>query len=94
MRADGRELVDSEAVRLAFLALSCPTVLVRAPRGYLDEPRPLLPEEVVAEARAALPHLVDVPVPDTNHWLLCFRDREAAVVAEQIATVAGAGAGG
>lgn len=91
VRADGRELLDSEAVRRAFLTLSCPTVLVRAPRGYLDEPSPLLPEEAVAEARAALPHLVDVCVPDTNHWLLCLGDRGAGVIAERIAARAGSG---
>lgn len=85
VRADGRELLEVDAVRAALAGISCPAVLVRAPRGLLDEARPLLPEEAVAEAKATLPRLVDVVVPDTNHYLVALGDREAAVVADQIA---------
>lgn len=90
VRRDGRDLIDGAVARRAFLALGgIPTVVVRAPRGLLDEPRPFLPDEVVAEARAGVPGLVDVEVPDTNHYLLVLRDREAAVVADQIRQMAG-----
>jgi lipase len=89
VREDSRELLDVEAVRRAVLALGGPAVLVRAPRGLQDEERPLLAEEAVAEAREALPHLVDVTVPDTNHYLVLLGEREAAVVADQIRSAAG-----
>ncbi len=84
VRADGADLLDVEAVRRAFVALACPTVVVRAPRGLLDEPNPLLSEAAVAEAKVALPHLVDVVVPDTNHYQLLLGDREAKAVADQL----------
>jgi lipase len=84
VRADGADLLDVAAVRRAFLALACPTVVVRAPRGLLDEPNPLLPESAVAEAKEALPHLADVVVPDTNHYQLLLGDREAKAVADQL----------
>jgi pimeloyl-ACP methyl ester carboxylesterase len=84
VRADGADLLDVAAVRRAFLALACPTVVVRAPRGLLDEPNPLLPESAVAEAKEALPHLADVVVPDTNHYQLLLGDREAKTVADQL----------
>lgn len=89
VRADGRDLLDHDAARRALLALTCPTVLVRAPRGLQDEDRPLLPEESVGAAKEELPHLVDVVVPDTNHYLVLLGDREAAVVAEQVRAAAG-----
>lgn len=84
VRADGADLLDVAAVRRAFLALACPTVVVRAPRGLLDEPNPLLPESAVAEAKEALPHLADVAVPDTNHYQILLGDREAKTVADQL----------
>jgi pimeloyl-ACP methyl ester carboxylesterase len=90
VREDGRDVLDSEAVRLAALSLSCPTVVLRAPWGLLDDAKPFLPDEVVAETAEKLPNLVHVLVPETNHYLLVFGDREAAVVADRIAAAAGA----
>ncbi len=89
VQADGADLLDVDAVRRAFTALACPVALVRAPRGLLDDSNPLLPEGAVAEARAALPHMVDVEVPDTNHYLLLLGDREAKTVADQIRALCG-----
>lgn len=88
VRADGRDLLDYDAARRALLALACPTVLVRAPRGLQDESRPLLPEELVAAVKQDMPHLEDVVVPDTNHYLLVMAEREAAAVAEQVRAAA------
>jgi hypothetical protein len=82
-------MLDVDAARRAFLALACPTVLVRAPRGLLDDPNPLLPEAAVDEAKAQLPHLVDVVVPDTNHYQLVLGDREAKAVADQLRLLCG-----
>ena len=89
VRADGAEMLDVDAARVAFASLAVPTVLVRAPRGLLDDPNPLLPDAAVAEARAALPHLVDVVVPDTNHYLVVLGDREAKTVADQLRILCG-----
>jgi pimeloyl-ACP methyl ester carboxylesterase len=90
VRADGADLLDVDAVRHAFMALACPTVVVRAPRGLLDEPdNPLVPESAVAEATAVLPHLADVVVPDTNHYQLLLGDREAKTVADQVRALCG-----
>lgn len=89
VRADGADTLDVDAVRRNFLALACPTVLLRAPRGLLDEANPLLPEEAVEEAKAALPHLVDVLVPDTNHYLIVLGDREAKTVADHLRALTG-----
>jgi pimeloyl-ACP methyl ester carboxylesterase len=90
VRGDGRDLVlDTDSLRSALGALACPTVLLRAPRGLLDQPFPLVPEEAVAEVAAICPALVDEVVPDTNHYLIAFGDREAKVVADRIAAAAG-----
>ena len=90
VREDGRDVLDADGVRRSALALSCPTVLLRAPWGLLDDPKPAITEEVVAEAAKTMPNLVDVLVPKTNHYMLVMGDREAAVVAERIAAAAGA----
>jgi pimeloyl-ACP methyl ester carboxylesterase len=90
VRADGRDVLDAEAARRSVLGLTCPTVLLRAPYGFLDDPEPMISEELAAEMTAKLPNLIDVLVPETNHYMLAFGDREAAVVAERIAAAAGA----
>jgi pimeloyl-ACP methyl ester carboxylesterase len=93
VRTDGRDVLYLDTVRRSALALSCPTVLLRAPWGLLDDPNPAITEETVAEAAKSLPNLVDVLVPETNHYMLVFGDREAAVVAENILAAAGADTG-
>lgn len=85
--ADGRDELDVAAVWAAVAAMPEPVILVRAPRGLADEPNPLLPEAVVNEAKRILPGLRDVLVDDTNHYLIVLGDREAAVVATEIAQV-------
>jgi hypothetical protein len=84
VRADGRDLLDRDSTGKALQSLADPSVLLWAPRGIMDEDRPLLPAEVIAEAQALLPHLVVAEVPDTNHYFLLLGDVEAAAVAEQI----------
>lgn len=90
VRVDGRDLLDPApgwAALAALAAVACPVVLLRAPRGLLDEPPPLISDEVVVEASALLPGLVDVVVADTNHYLIAMGRREAATVAAQIRSV-------
>lgn len=87
VRADGRDQFDVAAVWAAVAAIPEPVVLVRAPRGLADEPDPLLPEAVVDEAKRIQPGMRDVLVEDTNHYLIVLGDREAAVVAAEVARV-------
>lgn len=89
VRADGRDLLVDAGVRQAVLSVSCPTVLLRAPRGLLDQPDPLLPDEVVAAHVEQVPGLVDEVVADTNHYRIVLGDREAEIVASRIRTAAG-----
>jgi pimeloyl-ACP methyl ester carboxylesterase len=88
VRADGRDLLDGAAAWKALTSMPPPVVLVRAPRGLLDEPNPLLPEAVVDEARRLVPVLGDVVVDDTNHYLIVMGEREAAAVAAEISRLA------
>ena len=84
VRADGRDLLDGDSGRKALHSLADPCVLLWAARGLQNEERPLLPAETIADARALLPHLAVVEVPDTNHYLILLGDREAGVVADEI----------
>jgi pimeloyl-ACP methyl ester carboxylesterase len=84
VRADGRDLLDGDSGRKALGSLTDPAVLLWAARGLQNEDRPLLPAETIADARALLPHLAVIEVPDTNHYLILLGDREAGVVAEEI----------
>lgn len=87
VRADGRGLLDSAAAWEAVAAVPEPVVLLRAPRGLTDEPKPLLSEAVVEETKRTVPGMRDVLVDDTNHYLIVLGDREAATVAGEIARV-------
>jgi pimeloyl-ACP methyl ester carboxylesterase len=84
VRADGRDLLDPAATEKALAALACPATLLWAPRGLQDEDRPLLSAEVIAAAQEALPRLTVRQVPDTNHYLILLRDRDARAVAAAI----------
>jgi len=88
VRADGADLLVDEEVRSAFTRVRCPAQLVRAPRGLLNQPDPLLPEAVVAQALAALPGLVDELVPDVNHYTVVLGRAGADAVARAISRAA------
>jgi pimeloyl-ACP methyl ester carboxylesterase len=88
VQADGRDLLDPAATEKALAALACPATLLWAPRGLQDEDRPLLSAEVIAAAQGALPHLTVRQVPDTNHYLILLRDRDAHAVAAAIRELA------
>lgn len=60
-------LLSSEPID-GLLTATCPVTLLRAPRGLLNDPSPLIPDEAVEPFRVALPQLVDEVVPDTNHY--------------------------
>jgi len=74
-------LQDPELITDSLRSLRCPITLIRAERGLLNQPEPLLPVAVVDQWRSALPQLVDGVVPDTNHYTLMFGARGAAEIA-------------
>ena len=84
VRDDGRDLLDTDSVGKALHSLTGACVLLWAPRGLMNEERPLLPPEAIVDAQALLPQLAVVEVPDTNHYFILLGDREAAVVAGEI----------
>ncbi|HXT42524.1 MAG TPA: alpha/beta hydrolase [Pseudonocardiaceae bacterium] len=92
VRVDGRDVLDATAAWAALAAVAQPVVLLRAPRGFADEPSPLIPETLVDQARRIVPGLGELLIDDTNHYLIVFGDREAAAVAGEIARVTTAGA--
>ncbi|MFQ5947984.1 MAG: alpha/beta hydrolase [Acidimicrobiia bacterium] len=68
VREDGRDMLLSSEPIDGLLTATCPVTLLRAPRGLLNDPSPLIPDEAVEPFRVALPQLVDEVVPDTNHY--------------------------
>jgi pimeloyl-ACP methyl ester carboxylesterase len=90
VRADGRDILDGAAAWHAAVALPEPVVVLRAPRGLTDDLNPLLPAAVVDAAKRLLPRMRDVLIDDTNHYLIVFGEREAAVVAAEIAMLSSA----
>jgi pimeloyl-ACP methyl ester carboxylesterase len=68
VQTDGRELLLDDATRTALDRVLAPVRLLRAPRGMLDDDRPLIPDDVLAEFAAAHPDARVEVVPDTNHY--------------------------
>ena len=66
---DGKDVLVNEEVRNAATLVTVPQALVRAERGLLNQPEPLLPDEVVAAYRPEASFEEDL-VPGTNHYTL------------------------
>jgi len=85
VRADARDMLANQKVlHDALLQLSCPVLLLRAPRGLLNEPVALQPDALVADWSASVPTLTDELVAGTNHYTIAMGERGAAVVADRI----------
>jgi lipase len=67
---DGRELLLDEATRTALQRVHAPVRLLRAPRGLLDDDRPRIRVEVLAEFVSARPDAQVETVADTNHYTI------------------------
>lgn len=91
VRADGLDVLADESTRTAASRLTVPTVLLRAPRGLLDQPEPLIPAAIAAEWAATTPGAVAEEVPDTNHYLILLGAREAQDVTKRVTDVASGG---
>jgi lipase len=81
---DGTELLVDAEVRHAFHDIRQPSVLLRAPRGLLNQVPPLLPDELVDPLRAAWPIRLEMLVDNTNHYSIILAHRGARVVASHL----------
>ncbi|MBW3602676.1 MAG: alpha/beta hydrolase [Actinobacteria bacterium] len=84
VRADGADTLTSPELDSALRDLACPVTLLRAPRGMLDQPEPLLSDEAVARARAAVGVFDDAVVEGTNHYTILLGDQGATAVADRV----------
>ncbi|HVT22144.1 MAG TPA: alpha/beta hydrolase [Mycobacteriales bacterium] len=76
VKGDHADLLTNPAVVAdALTLLNCPMRLIRATRGLLNQPEPLLPDVLVDPWRAKLPQLEVETVDDTNHYTVMFGER-------------------
>ncbi|WP_440065313.1 alpha/beta hydrolase [Streptosporangium sp. OZ121] len=85
VREDGRwMLTEGETVGAALRAITSPLSLLRAPRGLLNQPVGMLPDELAAAWARRLPALEDEVLDDCNHYTILFDDRCASLVAKHL----------
>lgn len=87
VRFDGIELLVDREVRHAFHELRQPSVLLRAPRGLLNQVPPLLPDELIDPLRSRWPIQMEMLVDNTNHYSILLAKRGARVVASHISAI-------
>ena len=69
--------------------LTIPATLLVAPRGLLDDPRPMQPLSLAREWEAGAPELRRaIEVPDVNHYTIALGARGARAVGEAISAAA------
>jgi lipase len=78
------QLKHPEVIADSLASLTCPLRLIRATRGLLNEPTPLLPEAIVEPWRQMLPQLEVETVDDTNHYTLMFGERGAERIVKAV----------
>ncbi len=85
--SDGRDLLTNKDVHTCIANIHCPVWLLRAPRGLLNQPQPLISDDMLALWRGdRLPQLDDQMLPDVNHFTLFLTDPGAKAIAERIRT--------
>ena len=84
VRFDGRELLVDQQVRQACLELQQPAVLLRAPRGLLNQVPPLLPDELLDPLRGRWPIRLEMMVENTNHYSILLAHRGARAIASHL----------
>lgn len=85
VRTDGAEqIVARESLVQALRSVRCPIHFIGAPRGLLNQPAPLIPDEVVRHWQGELPNLRADVVDDVNHYTLVIGQRGAADVARAV----------
>jgi len=88
VRPDSRDVLADKPFADALGRLTRPTPLLTAPTGFLGEPPPLFPAELVESWVERVSCLRPQRVPDVNHYTILFDKRAAAMVARAITTVA------
>lgn len=83
VREDSRDALVDPDVAVAIEKIDCPTLLMRAPRGVLNEPQGLYSDEVAADYTSRLSHLTEEVVPGTNHFTIVL-GAGARTVAQRI----------
>ena len=83
--ADGRDLLVNTDVHDCISSIDAPVWLLRSPRGVLDQPVPLISDEILEMWRGdRLPQLDDKMLDDLNHWTLFLSQRGASAIAEKV----------
>jgi pimeloyl-ACP methyl ester carboxylesterase len=83
--ADGRDLLTNKDVHGCIGDITAPTWLLRAPRGLLNQPVPLITDDMLALWRGdRLPQLEDEMLEDINHFTLFLTEPGAKAIAERI----------
>jgi pimeloyl-ACP methyl ester carboxylesterase len=86
---DGRWLnTRQDEAGAALEAVKAPLLLLRAPRGLLNQDTGMLPDDLTAPWAARLPGLRDETVPGCNHYTIMFDDRCAATVVDRLTSPA------
>ena len=83
VRTDGTELLRDADTLEAAERVRAPLWVLRAPRGLLDEPNPLIPEAVRDSFAEAQPGATIEDVPDVNHYTITL-GAGARIVADAI----------
>ena len=82
-------LSNMKKVAAGLREVRCPVRLVRATRGILDQPEPMISDALVAGCSSTLPQLKDIIIPDTNHISIVHLDhaiRQIATLIEELST--------
>jgi pimeloyl-ACP methyl ester carboxylesterase len=74
VEADSFDLIFDGVTRKAIKRVRAAVRLLRAPRGPLDDDRPVIPREYLDAFAADHPQLDVEHVPDTNHYTLVLGD--------------------
>ena len=83
--ADGRDLLTNTDVHECIGEIYCPVWLLRAPRGLLNQPKPLITDEILALWRGdRLPQLEEEMLPDVNHFTLFLTEPGASAIADRV----------
>jgi pimeloyl-ACP methyl ester carboxylesterase len=82
------QLTKPTLIADALASIRCPITLLRATRGLLNQPEPLLPDALVDPWRERLPQLSVETVDDTNHYTLMFGARGAARIVAAVRAIA------
>lgn len=81
---DGRDSLSDKDLLVAPEKVSCPMLLLRAPRGLLNEDTGLYPDEVVADLKSRMPNLEEEKIEDVNHYTILLSVGGAKEVADRI----------